>query len=70
MRRRTLAFPFDSNSNSRKKHSMLYTIAVVMLLLWLLGMISQYTMNGFVHVLLIVALVVVLVRIIGSRKAI
>jgi Family of unknown function (DUF5670) len=49
---------------------MLYTIAVVMLLLWLLGMISQYTMNGFVHVLLIVALVVVLVRIIGSRKAI
>ena len=49
---------------------MLYTIAVVMVLLWLLGMVSQYTMNGFVHVLLVVALVVVLLRIIGSRKAV
>jgi hypothetical protein len=47
---------------------MLYTIAVVMILLWLLGMISQYTMNGFVHVLLVVALVVVLVRLIAGRR--
>jgi hypothetical protein len=49
---------------------MLYTIAVVMVLLWLLGMVSNYTMNGFVHVLLVVALIVVLVRVIGSRKAV
>jgi len=49
---------------------MLYTIAVVMILLWLLGMISQYTMGGFVHVLLVVALIMVLLRVIGSRKAI
>ncbi len=49
---------------------MLYTVAVVMVLLWLLGMISNYTMNGFVHVLLVVALIVVLVRVIGSRKAV
>ena len=49
---------------------MLYTIAVVMILLWLLGMVSQYTMNGFVHVLLVVAVIMVLLRLIGSRKAI
>jgi len=49
---------------------MLYTIAVVMILLWLLGMVSQYTMGGFVHVLLVVALIMVLLRVIGSRKAI
>jgi len=49
---------------------MLYTIAVVMILLWLLGMLNQYTMNGFVHVLLVVALIMVLVRVIGSRRVI
>jgi len=47
---------------------MLYIIAVVMILLWLLGMISQYTMNGFIHVLLVVAIVVVLVRLIAGRR--
>jgi len=49
---------------------MLYTIAVVMILLWLLGMISSYTMNGFIHVLLVIALIVVLVRLIGGRRAV
>jgi len=49
---------------------MLYTIAVVMVLLWLLGMVSQYTMGGFVHVLLVIALIMVLLRVIGSRKVV
>lgn len=49
---------------------MLYTIAVVMVLLWLLGLVSQYTMGGFVHVLLVIALIMVLVRVIGGRKAV
>ncbi len=49
---------------------MLYTIAVVLLILWLLGLVSAYTIGGFIHVLLIVAIVMVLVRIIGGRKAI
>jgi hypothetical protein len=49
---------------------MLYTIAVVMILLWLLGMVSQYTMNGFVHVLLVVALIMILLRVISGRKAV
>jgi len=48
---------------------MLYTIAVVLLILWLLGLVSSYTMGGFIHVLLVIAVVVVLLRIISGRKA-
>jgi multisubunit Na+/H+ antiporter MnhF subunit len=47
---------------------MLYTIAVVLLILWLLGFVSSYTMGGFIHVLLVIAIVVVLVRIIQGKK--
>lgn len=47
---------------------MLYTIAVVLIILWLLGLVSSYTMGGFIHVLLVIAIVVVLLRIIGGRK--
>ena len=43
---------------------MLYTIAVVMIILWLLGLITAYTMGGFIHILLVIAIVVVLMRII------
>ena len=48
---------------------MLYTIAVVLLILWLLGLVSSYTIGGFIHVLLVIALVVVLLRVIGGRSA-
>lgn len=44
---------------------MLYTIAVVMLILWLLGLITSYTMGGFIHILLVIAVVVVLLRVIN-----
>jgi len=47
---------------------MLWTLAVILLLMWLLGMITSYTMSGFVHILLVVALVVVLVRVIQGRR--
>lgn len=47
---------------------MLYTIAVVLLILWLLGLVSSYTLGGFIHVLLVIALVVVLLRVIGGQK--
>jgi len=47
---------------------MLYTVAVVLILLWLLGMVSSYTINGFIHILLVIAIIVVLVRIISRRK--
>jgi hypothetical protein len=48
---------------------MLYTIAVILLILWLLGLITSYTMGGFIHALLVIAIVVVLVRIIRGRKS-
>ena len=47
---------------------MVWTIAVILLLMWLLGMITSYTMSGFIHILLVVALVVVLVRVIQGRR--
>lgn len=49
---------------------MLWTVAVVLALLWLLGMVSNYTMGGFVHLLLILAIASVLIRIIQGRRAI
>jgi hypothetical protein len=47
---------------------MLYTIAIVLVLLWLLGLVSSYTIDGFIHVLLVIAIIVVLLRIISGRK--
>ena len=49
---------------------MLYTIAVVLIVLWLLGLVTSTTMGGFIHILLVVAIVVVLVRIISGRNVI
>jgi hypothetical protein len=48
---------------------MLYTIAVVLLILWLLGLVTSYTVGGFIHVLLVIAIVVVLLRVISGRSA-
>ncbi|MCX6992394.1 MAG: lmo0937 family membrane protein [Kiritimatiellaeota bacterium] len=47
---------------------MLWTIAVILMVLWLLGLVSSYTMGGFIHILLVIAIVVVLVRIIQGRR--
>jgi hypothetical protein len=49
---------------------MLWTIFVILLILWALGMVSSYTLGGFIHVLLVVALVVVLLRVIQGRRPI
>jgi len=48
---------------------MLYTIAVVLIVLWLLGLVSSYTMGGFIHVLLVIAIVVILINVISGRRA-
>lgn len=48
---------------------MLYTIAVVLVILWLLGLVTSYTMGGFIHILLVVAIVIVLLRVISGRSA-
>ena len=47
---------------------MLYTIAVVLVILWLLGIVTSTTMGGFIHILLVIAIVVVLLRVISGRK--
>ena len=47
---------------------MLWTVSIVLLILWLLGLVSSYTMGGFIHILLVIAIVVVLVRIIQGRR--
>ncbi|HET8643861.1 MAG TPA: lmo0937 family membrane protein [Vicinamibacteria bacterium] len=47
---------------------MLWTIFVILLVLWLLGMVSSYTMGGFIHLLLVLAIVVVLIRVIQGRS--
>ncbi len=49
---------------------MLWTLFVVLLILWLLGVVSSYTLNGFIHILLVIAIAVVLIRIIQGRRPI
>jgi hypothetical protein len=48
---------------------MLQTIAVVLIVLWLLGFVTSYTMGGFIHILLVVAIVMILVRVVQGRRA-
>jgi hypothetical protein len=47
---------------------MLWTICVILLILWLLGLVSGYTMGGFVHILIVIAVIVVVIRLIQGRK--
>jgi len=47
---------------------MLYTIAVILLILWLLGLVTSYTVGGFIHVLLVIAIIIILLRVISGRK--
>jgi hypothetical protein len=49
--------------------SMLWTIFVILLVLWLLGMVSSYTLSGYIHILLVVAVVVLLINLISGRRA-
>ena len=51
-----------------KEKRMLWIIAVILIVLWILGLVTSYTMGGFIHILLVVAVVVILVRIIQGRK--
>ena len=49
---------------------MLYTIAVILIVLWLLGLVSSYTMGGFVHLLLVIAIIVVVINFLQGRRAV
>jgi len=57
-----------ARSQSRRRQDMLYTIAVILLVLWLVGLLTSYTMGGFVHLLLVIAIEVVLLRVIRGQK--
>ena len=52
----------------RKERHMLWTIAVILTVLWLLGLVSSYTMGGFIHILVVIAVIVVLLQIIQGRR--
>jgi asparagine N-glycosylation enzyme membrane subunit Stt3 len=58
----------ELNIDSGKDTKMLVTIAVLLVILWLLGMISSYTLGGFIHILLVLAIIAVLVRVIQGRS--
>ena len=62
------AASFAPETEAKKGIVMLYTLAIVLIILWLLGFVSSYTMGGFIHVLLVIAIVMVLVRIITGKK--
>jgi len=47
---------------------MLYTIAVVLIVLWLLGLVTSYTMGGFIHILIVLAVIMILVQVIQGRR--
>ena len=56
------------DSPLRRRNDLLQTIAVVLIVLWLLGFVTSYTMGGFIHILLVVAVVMVLVRVVQGRR--
>jgi len=54
---------------TRKEDLMLWTIVVVLLILWVLGLVSSYTMGGLIHILLVIAIIVILVNVIQGRRS-
>jgi hypothetical protein len=61
--------PTTGKPGNEEVHSMLYTIAVVLLVLWLLGLVSSVTMGGFIHILLVAAIIMVLFSVISGRRS-
>jgi len=58
----------DRTHGGEKGDTMLWTIFVILLILWALGMVSSYTLGGFIHILLVIAIVVLLIRVIQGRR--
>jgi hypothetical protein len=59
-----------ARTNPDKGDEMLWTIAVILVIMWLLGMVTSYTLGGFLHLLLVLALIAVLIRVIQGRNPI
>lgn len=67
---RETLWPIDrgrSSAAEKREPIMLYTIAVILVILWLLGLVTSYTLGGFIHILLVVAIIAVLLRVINGR---
>lgn len=58
----------SGHKQSGKENLMLWTIAVILIVLWLLGLVSSYTLGGFIHILLVVAIIVILLNVIQGRR--
>jgi hypothetical protein len=67
LQRLSAAFPREAGGGI-KEGSMLYTIAVILVVLWILGLVSSYTMGGFIHVLLLIAVVVIVIQVLQGRR--
>jgi hypothetical protein len=67
--RRNSRQPTIGKPINEEVHAMLYTIAVVLLILWIFGLVSSYTMGGFIHILLVIAVVMILVNLISGRRS-
>jgi hypothetical protein len=65
---RASAAQLDSASDGSEDYQMLWTIFVILLVLWLLGIVSSYTLGGYIHILLVIAIVVLLIRVIQGRN--
>jgi hypothetical protein len=64
------AAPARVVGGNRRGGDMLWTICVILVVMWLLGMVSSYTMGGFLHILLVLAIAVVLINVITGRRAV
>jgi hypothetical protein len=62
-------YPTHRTAQARRRSEMLWTIAVILVVLWLLGLVSSYTMGGFIHLLLVLAVIVIVVNLIQGRRA-
>jgi hypothetical protein len=67
MNRLPKIIPVETNQK-KKEQTMLWTITIVLVILWVLGLVSSYTMGGFIHILLVVAVISVIIRIIQGRR--
>ncbi len=59
----------DESATTIRRDIMLWTIAVILFVLWVLGLVSSYTLGGFIHILLVLAVIVILVNVIQGRRA-
>jgi hypothetical protein len=66
----TASTEFYRKSGRRKTMDLLYTIGIVLLVLWVLGLVTSYTIGGFIHILLVLAIIVILIRVIQGRRPI